>query len=126
MKMEEEQEAAWDAQADDQAMPGGFGETPQKPTRSTRAEEEPVSMFDLSRRAVTAASSGLGGLLSNHTQSAAPSAKSSSTAPAAPAAPENRERKRDQLLGAFTRGIGYAIGAPVPPREQPEVQEERE
>jgi hypothetical protein len=98
MKLEDEQEAAWDARGEDQMMPGGFGTTPKK--TSAYAEEAPVSLFDLSREVLTRAQSGLG----------------LSRAPAPDSPP--RERKRDQLrnaaVGTVAAGVGWLIGAPVP------------
>jgi hypothetical protein len=102
-KQEEEQEAAWDAQGDDQAMPGGFGDMPKSTNKkSFRTEEAPMSLFDLSRGAIIRAQSGLGSLSSGPTtESGAP-----------------RERKRDQLrnaaVGTVAAGVGWLIGAPAP------------
>ena len=109
-KQEEEQEAAWDAQGDNQAMPGGFAATPKSTTKSnSRAEEAPMSLFDLSRGAITAAQSGLGSL-SRGTASA-----SNSAVP--------RERRRDQLknaaVGTVAAGVGWLIGAPLPTQPAP-------
>ena len=123
---EAEQDAAWDAQGDDQVMPGGFGATPKRSIAaksSSRAlEEAPMSLFDLSRGAVARAQSGLGSLsMLNRAGSAGgqkvrPNAEASggydpdSTAP--------RERKRDQLrnaaVGTVAAGVGWLIGAPGP------------
>ncbi|KAG0646860.1 hypothetical protein D0Z07_6230 [Hyphodiscus hymeniophilus] len=102
-KQEAEQEAAWDAQGDEQAMPGGFGSALKTTvTKSSRAEEGPMSLFDLSRGAISRAQSGLGSL------SRAPATDSSIP----------RERKRDQLrnaaVGTVAAGVGWLIGAPAP------------
>lgn len=102
-KQEEEQEAAWDAQGDDQAMPGGFGATPKSTNKpSSRAEEAPMSLFDLSRGAISRAQSGLGSL-----------SRGPTTDSGAP-----RERKRDQLrnaaVGTVAASVGWLIGAPAP------------
>jgi hypothetical protein len=90
-------------------MPGGFGATPQKSVKSSaRAEEAPMSLFDLSRGAITRAQSGFGSL-----------SGASATPSGAP-----RERKRDQLrnaaVGTVAAGVGWLIGA------QPVVREEHE
>ena len=83
-------------------MPGGFRTTPKDAKKSSRAEEAPMSLFDLSRGAITRAQSGLGSL-----------SRASTTESGAP-----RERKRDQLrnaaLGTVTAGVGWLIGAPPP------------
>ena len=90
-------------------MPGGFGATP-KPTNkaSSRTEEEPMSLFDLSRGALTRAQSGLGSL------SRGPASASDSGAP--------RERRRDQLknaaVGTVAAGVGWLIGANPPPQHR--------
>lgn len=118
---EAEQEAAWDAQGDDQAMPGGFGATPKNITTArsnTRVlEEAPMSLFDLSRGAVARAQSGLGSLsMLNRTRSADTQQVGSSTETSNSGTP--RERKRDQLrnaaVGTVAAGVGWLIGAPAP------------
>ena len=111
-KQEDEQEAAWDAQGDDQVMPGGFGATPKSTVKSTsRAEEAPMSLFDLSRGALTRAQRGFGSL-------------SRASAPESDSTGAPRERRRDQLrnaaVGTVAAGVGWLIGAPGAVREEQE------
>jgi hypothetical protein len=88
-------------------MPGGFGATPKSSNKPiSRAEEAPMSLFDLSRGAITRAQSGFGSLSGTSTPN--------SDAP--------RERKRDQLrnaaVGTVAAGVGWLIGAPGVAREE--------
>jgi hypothetical protein len=126
---EAEQEAAWDAQGDDQVMPGGFGAAPKRSitakSNSRASEEAPMSLFDLSRGAVARAQSGFGSLsMLNRTRST-----SNQQQPRSASSVENsristpdsgalRERKRDQLrnaaVGTVAAGVGWLIGAPSP------------
>ena len=83
-------------------MPGGFRATPKKAVKKdSHAEEAPMSLFDLSRGAISRAQSGLGSL-----------SRAPTTVSGAP-----RERKRDQLrnaaVGTMAAGVGWLIGAPA-------------
>jgi hypothetical protein len=136
---EAEQEAAWDAQADEAHIPGAFGVDP-KPVTLSRSktgpaarsgEEAPMSLFDLTRASATRAQNSLaqlGMVTHNGGAKAAPpikfvgepedsirtsveSERSDGNAP--------RTRKRDQLreaaVGTLASGIGWLINAPPPP-----------
>jgi hypothetical protein len=124
-KREEEQEAAWDAQADDQVMPGGFAATPMKKAATSRnntrgSEEAPMSLFDLSRASVARAQSGfasLSMLRGNGTQQSRPisSENAENSRVFTPDSGAQRTRKRDQLrdaaVGGLASGVGWLIGA---------------
>ncbi len=129
-KQEEEQEAAWDAQADDQVMPGGFAAMPMKKAATNRnttrgSEEAPMSLFDLSRASVARAQSGfasLSMLRGNGTQQPRPisSGRAGNSRVSTPDSGAQRTRKRDQLrdaaVGGLASGVGWLIGAkPTPP-----------
>jgi len=118
VKAEEEQEALWDQQGDEAAMPGGFIQSKGANTTSSSrpAEEAPMSLFDLSRESMARAQSGLSALSimrgDRREETVARPGSSGSGEPAA-----QRERKRDQLknvaVGTFTSGVGWLIGAPA-------------
>ena len=79
--------------------------------KSSRTEEAPMSLFDLSRGAITRAQSGFGSL-------------SRVSTPDSGAGGAPRERKRDQLrnaaVGTVAAGVGWLIGAPGVAREEHE------
>ena len=108
LKLEEEQEDAWDIQGDKQAMPGGFGvkKTLAKPTPTSGEAESPMNLFDLTQASMARAQSGLSALAN------LPINMSSSQAGAQE---EQRQRKRDQVknlaTGALASGVGWLIGA---------------
>ena len=130
-RQEDEQEAAWDTQGDNQAMPGGFGPASQKGVQSNAtsrvAEEAPMSLFDLSRASMARAQSGFSAL-SMLKGNKAPGPKigpafdenSESSRVATPDSVSHGEtlRKRDQLkkaaVGTFAAGVGWVLGAPAP------------
>jgi hypothetical protein len=139
VKQEAEQEEAWDAQGDEQVMPGGYAPTPAKKTTSSRAvEEAPMSLFDLSRASMARAQNGfsaLSMLKGNHTvqekaqnvsresidsRGSTGDASSQSTVKAP-------IRKRDQLknaaVGSLASGIGWLINAPPINRNDEEHEE---
>jgi hypothetical protein len=118
VKQEEEQEAAWDAQGDDQVMPGGFATSSRNETArgsSMPAEEAPISLFELSRAGMARAQSGLSALSKLQvTKNNENLGESGTTETAA-----QRTRKRDQLknaaVGTLASGVGWLIGAPAAP-----------
>jgi hypothetical protein len=128
VKQEAEQEEAWDAQGDEQVMPGGYAPTPAKKTTSSRAvEEAPMSLFDLSRASMARAQNGfsaLSMLKGNHTvQEKAQSASRESIDSGGSTGDSSSQstvkapiRKRDQLknaaVGSLASGIGWLINAP--------------
>lgn len=131
VKKEAEQEEAWDAQGDDQAMPGGFAPTPMKKnatdgTTSRAAEEAPLSLLDLSvasaaraQRTLAALSMFKGSNSGSANQNFQPAARESgegSRVATPDSAAKNSMRKRDQLrnaaVGGLTSGIGWLINAP--------------
>jgi hypothetical protein len=128
VKQEAEQEEAWDAQGDEQVMPGGYAPTPAKKTTSSRAvEEAPMSLFDLSRASMARAQNGfsaLSMLKSNHTvQEKAQNASRESIDSGESTGDSSSQstvkapiRKRDQLknaaVGSLASGIGWLINAP--------------
>jgi hypothetical protein len=119
LKLEVEEEDAWDTQGDDQSMPGGFGAQEKGATRSSRAvEEAPMSLFDLSRASMARAQSGLSALTSVQTKLG--NIKVNTTMEDSlgydySAAQAQAMRKRDQLknaaTGALASGVGWLIGA---------------
>lgn len=120
---EAEQEAAWDAQGDDQAMPGGFTATPARNktigTSSRAAEEAPMSLFDLSKASMGRAQTGLASLSvfkGSGKQKALPESRTSGESFRTDAPDSGRVRKRDQLknvaVGGLASGIGWVLGAP--------------
>lgn len=121
VKQEEENEAAWDAQADDQVMPGGFTTSNGNEIvrgSSMPAEEAPISLFELSRAGMARAQSGLSALSRLQvTKNNAQLGESGATETAA-----QRTRKRDQLknaaVGTLASGVGWLIGAPAPPSDR--------
>jgi len=133
VKQEAEQEAAWDAQGDDQAMPGGFISPKARKENlsgsSTRpAEEAPMSLFDLSRASMARAQSGLSALTLLQGSKKPEPAHSRGTEESRTSTPDSgmqRERKRDQLrnaaVGTLASGVGWLIGAPAPPREEHDI-----
>lgn len=142
LKQEVDEEDAWDAEGDNVAMPGGFDETVSTEHAGTsRHEETPVSLFDLTRKSAQRAQSSLASLsMLNHAAASQARAdvSSASTMPhgngAGHHAIEARGdvatekgvqvdtlRKRDQLrnaaVGTLTSGIGWLINAPAPERD---------
>lgn len=118
VKLEADEEDAWDAQGDGQAMPGGFGAQKKGTAPSSRGgEEAPMSLFDLSRASMARAQSGfsaltnvqnkLGGLKVNTPGEDGLDSRYS--------AAQKQARKRDQLknvaTGALASGVGWLIGA---------------
>jgi hypothetical protein len=138
VQQEAEQEDAWDAQGDEQIMPGGYAPTPAKKTTKSRAvEEAPMSLFDLSRASMARAQNGfsaLSRLKGNHTaqgmernvssQSTDSRESLDSSSPLTMKAPV---RKRDQLknaaVGSLASGIGWLVGAPPINRTDEENEE---
>jgi hypothetical protein len=128
---EAEQEAAWDLQGDETAMPGGFASgQPTKPSRATSAktlasEEAPMSLFDLTRASAAKAQSSLSvfSTITGGVGRGAGSKGNTSTEETArePGAEQRTVRKRDQLrnaaVGTLASGIGWLINAPPPPQE---------
>ncbi|TVY23492.1 Protein transport protein [Lachnellula hyalina] len=130
VKQETEQEAAWDAQGDDQAMPGGFAATPMKNNAAAGAsravEEAPLSLLDLSVASAARAQRSLAALSvfrstgsdpSNHNAPPAARESNDSSRVATPdSAARNTTRKRDQLknaaVGGLASGIGWLLNAP--------------
>jgi protein transport protein SEC39 len=128
VKQEAEQEEAWDAQGDEQVMPGGYAPTPAKKTTNSRAvEEAPMSLFDLSRASMARAQNGfsaLSMLKGNHTvQEKAQNALRESIDSGGSTGDSSSQstvkapiRKRDQLknaaVGSLASGIGWLINAP--------------
>jgi hypothetical protein len=128
VKQEAEQEEAWDAQGDEQVMPGGYAPTPAKKTTNSRAvEEAPMSLFDLSRASMARAQNGfsaLSMLKGNHTvQEKAQNASRESIDSGGSTGDSSSQstvkapiRKRDQLknaaVGSLASGIGWLINAP--------------
>jgi hypothetical protein len=142
VKQEAEQEDAWDAQGDEQIMPGGYAATPAKKASSSRATEEaPMSLFDLSRASMARAQNGfstLSMLKGNHTttQEKARNVSRESTDSRGSNLDSSTHsthkvpiRKRDQLknaaVGGLASGIGWLINAP-PINRSDEEHDERE
>jgi hypothetical protein len=139
VKQEVEQEEAWDAQGDEQVMPGGYAPTPAKKTTSSRAvEEAPMSLFDLSRASMARAQNGfsaLSMLKGNHTaQEKAQNASRESIDSRGSTGDASSQstvkapiRKRDQLknaaVGSLASGIGWLIYAPPINRNDEEHEE---
>ena len=139
VKQEAEQEEAWDAQGDEQVMPGGYAPTPAKKTTSSRAvEEAPMSLFDLSRASMARAQNGfsaLSMLKGNHTvQEKAQNASRESIDSRGSTGDASSQstvkapiRKRDQLknaaVGSLASGIGWLINAPPINRNDEEHEE---
>jgi hypothetical protein len=119
LKLEAEEEDAWDAQGDGQSMPGDFRAEKKFKSRASRtAEEAPMSLFDLSRASMARAQSGLStltnvqtrlGNLKINTPAGETKGYDYSTTQA------QATRKRDQLknaaTGALASGVGWLIGA---------------
>ncbi|RDL40665.1 uncharacterized protein BP5553_00644 [Venustampulla echinocandica] len=127
VQQEVEQEAAWDAQGDDQQVPGGFKSTPMKQNNTVSstsratgaAEEAPMSLFDLSRASMARAQSGfsaLSMLKGNATLDMNETGHTNSEDAGGPTTPKHAVRKRDQLknvaVGSLASGIGWLINAP--------------
>jgi len=140
LKIEDEQEDAWDTAGDTihSHMPGGFNATPahQKhgssvaASRRHQTEETPMSLFDLSKASVMSAQRNLTAL-SNLPRSAGLGRTSTNTSGATAdhgAAGDDEEgdqkrvRKRDQLrdaaFGSLVSGVGWLVGAPAPAPER--------
>lgn len=136
LALEAKEEAEWDEQGDETAMPGGFGRE-LKPASLSRhagaratAEDGPISIFDLTKATASSAQktmSALRGLrigsvrsqelsLEGHRQSME-SSRSSGEA-TRDGTPRQGARKRDQLRDAaastLASGVGWLIGAPTP------------
>lgn len=123
-EQEAEQEAAWDTEGDTHTMPGGFSANSTRKaaharTASRTMEEEPVSLFDLSRASMARAQSGLSALSMLRGNKSEPSSKgnaSGGNTPPISAAQRETVRKRDQLKNAavtgLATGIGWLINAP--------------
>lgn len=128
-KQEAEQEDAWDAQGDDQLMPGGFDSPALKRNITTStsrpAEEAPMSLFDLSRASVARAQSGLATLSllrgNSSAQNSRPESRQSNEMSRV-STPDSAGlkaplRKRDQVknlaVGGLASGVGWLIGAPA-------------
>jgi hypothetical protein len=123
---EAEQEAAWDEQGDETAMPGGFGVQPSaKPSRaaattSRGAEEAPMSIFDLTRASAARAQQSLHSITAlgsrEHRTTYDTNVGGTEGEPHEHGAEQDRVRKRDQLknaaVGTVASGIGWLIGAP--------------
>jgi hypothetical protein len=140
-KQEAEQEDAWDAQGDEQTMPGGYKPTPMKksvtgPT-SRRTEEAPMSLFDLSRASMARAQTGLSGLSmlrgkdeqGQHNSESTPRGSEDISRVATPdSSGKGPMRKRDQLknaaVGGLASGIGWLINAPPVAHQSNEEREE--
>jgi hypothetical protein len=119
VKLEAEQEDAWDTQGDDQTMPGGFGGKKKEHAHvSARSvEEAPMSLFDLSRASMARAQSGFSALanLQNQMGSLNIEAGGESGLDSEASTRGQAMRKRDQLknvaTGALASGVGWLIGA---------------
>ncbi|KAI0377413.1 secretory pathway Sec39 [Hypomontagnella monticulosa] len=120
VKVEEEQELAWDDQGDVQVMPGAFSSTvPAGVVRSTKApssrhtEEAPMSLFDLSRASITRAQRNLTALSSLQRSENARSDEIHGDME--DGSGQQRVRKRDQFreaaVGTLASGVGWLIGA---------------
>lgn len=123
-KQEEEKEEAWDRQGDN-AMPGGFSETPAKSELGSRVPEGvddgPVSLFHLSREGIKSAQNQFAAfsLAKNTRQKQAPVTARISEEIQRSETPDSMAsgtvRKRDQLrnaaVGSLASGVGWLIGA---------------
>lgn len=132
IKAEQEQENAWDEAADSiQSIPGGFDTpTPRNVTGGRqsgarhKAEEAPMSLFDLSRASMLSAQRNLTSLSNfNLTTQSRPSDAGEQSGGEA-GGDQQRLRKRDQLrdvaVGGLTAGVGWLIGAQPVQRSQDE------
>lgn len=120
LKLEAEEEDAWDTQGDGHSMPGGFGAEKKAAAHSSRAAEEaPMSLFDLSRASMARAQSGLSSLTNVQTKlgniNANPTAEDGLGYDHSANQVLQARRKRDQLknvaTGALASGVGWLIGA---------------
>jgi hypothetical protein len=128
-KQETEEEDAWDAQGDEQIMPGGYAATRSKKnstaSTSRAVEEAPISLFDLSRASMARAQNGFSALSmirgNNTTQQKSRPVSTKSIEPSRVSTPDSSApkapmRKRDQLknaaVGGLASGIGWLINAP--------------
>jgi hypothetical protein len=116
-------EEALDAEADVKSMPGGFGVAPaaSAPGWKNKAEEAPMSLFDLSRESVLSAQRNLTAL--SGLQRSGLGRAAAAEHPAASSGGEGGEdgqqpkrvRKRDQLrdaaMGTLVSGVGWLVGA---------------
>lgn len=146
IKAEEAKEIEWDSRADEgvHGMPGGFAATTHATgveRRNPRAgEEAPVSLFDLSRKSLGRAQSGLSALASfrskpgrgegrdkvdtmdrDSTHTSMDASFASLDSMNSFGQDTERIRKRDQLkdaaVGTLASGIGWLINAPAPERD---------
>jgi hypothetical protein len=137
VKLEAEQEAAWDDQGDEQAMPGGFGAMASKQVQSntpSRGGDAPMSLFDLTRASAARAQSsfaslsalrsgmirdkaalGRGSSPRHHDGAEGQSDNDNEQAAHHSDIKPDTVRKRDQLRNAATEtlasGVGWLIGA---------------
>jgi protein transport protein SEC39 len=118
LKLEAEEEDAWDTEGDGQTMPGGFGAAKKITAASSRTQEEaPMSLFDLSRASMARAQSGFSALTSVQTKmgSLKINVAEDSLNREYSATQKQSMRKRDQLknvaTGALASGVGWLIGA---------------
>jgi hypothetical protein len=131
LREEAEADAEWDARGDDTTMPGGFGPEKKNATLSRKdgrraGEEEPISIFDLTKASAARAQntiSALAGLNASTTRSVSAAnegfiARQSSESARDASMSEPKGRKRDQLrdaaVGTLATGVGWLIGAPPP------------
>ncbi|KAG6004909.1 hypothetical protein E4U21_000636 [Claviceps maximensis] len=132
IKEETANEAAWDAEADADRLPGSFGHTlveehclPRTMNASAAArqvDEAPMSLLDLSRATARVAQRNLG-IISGF-KSVADDVGSNE--PESSDEPQHRVRRRDQIreaaTGTLVSGVGWLIGANVhsnrTPREE--------
>jgi hypothetical protein len=140
IKREAEQEEEWDAQGDEQIMPGGYAAAPAKKTSSSRATEEaPMSLFDLSRASMARAQNGFSALSmlkgNNTTSEKSRNVSRESTGSGGSTLNSSTDsmqrapiRKRDQLknaaVGGLASGVGWLIGAPPVIRDDKEHGEQ--
>jgi hypothetical protein len=127
VKQEAEQEAAWDEQGDQTAMPGSFGPDPapaksRAVTAASRAGEAPISLFDLTRASAAKAQQSLSALtaLKNNVARDERARRTKGTEEVVQniGIEQGTIRKRDQLrnaaVGTLASGIGWLINAPPP------------
>ena len=119
VREEADREAAWDAAADMQSgVPGAFAPSRGEGRGDTqisarRAEDAPMSLFDLSRATARVAQRNLG-VLSSLGSVGQPQDQKGGVS--ADQQEEQRVRKRDQLrdaaMGTLVSGVGWLVGAP--------------
>lgn len=124
VREEAEEEAAWDAEADlhSPGMPGAFASGPSQhqhrrasQVASRRAEDVPMSLFDLSRATARVATRNLGVLSSLGSVGSASHRQEGEDV--GTEHDEQKMRKRDQLrdaaMGTLVSGVGWLINAPA-------------